>query len=490
MNTVCQSATGQAAALRNRELSATELLDATIERAECVAPALNPFALRLYERAAEAAKAADRQLASGEGGPLCGVPVTVKDSQWLANVPCANGSRALQNFVPDQSSAAIASLEAAGAVIFAKTTCPEFSLFGITDSELYGLTSNPWNPERTPGGSSGGGAVAVATGCGPLALGGDGGGSIRIPAAFCGVVGFKPTFGLVTRDPCFPPWRTLVSYGPIARNVADARLMLLTMAAPACRASEDSPQTPPDRRFGDVKGMKLVVSEDLGFAPLDDDVREAFQHTLDLLDSAGAQLIADTPRLSSSVETWAITSAYDSWRHQQEAHYSREDLGELTRANLEFGAQFSQAEYQAAQKRRESIRRAYAAMFERTGAKAMLTPTLGCEAFPHGRIHPERIGDTAIELPWLDWAGFLYDANLTGMPACALPIGLGSDRLPISLQVVGAIGDDAGVLDVAETIEAVVDWRHPWLNGFNTLDKTSRKMTKGSTNQETGHVTQ
>lgn len=490
MNSVCKSATELAAALRNRDLSAIELLDATIDRAESVAPALNPFAVMLHERAREAAKAADKQLARGGGGPLCGVPITVKDSQWLASVPCANGSRALQDFVPDESSAAIESLEAAGAVIFAKTTCPEFSLFGVTDSELYGRTSNPWNPERTPGGSSGGGAVAIATGCGPLALGGDGGGSIRIPAAFCGVVGFKPTFGLVPRDPCFPPWRTLVSYGPIARNVADARLMLSTIADPDYASRKRRPTMHSDHRPPGVRGMRLVVSEDLGFAPIDAGVREAFRRTLGLLASAGAELIDDTPRLPSSVVTWAVTSAYDSWRHEQESPYSRDDLGELTRANLEFGAQFSQAEYLAAQKQRNVIRRAYEAMFERTGAVAMLTPTVGCEAFPHGRIHPERIGDTPIELPWLDWAGFLYDANLTGMPACALPIGLGQDRLPVSLQVMGAIGDDACVLDVAEFIETVVDWRHPLLDDAGTLDMTNIHMTTGPTNEETGHVTQ
>lgn len=490
MNPVCQSATELAAALRERRMSALELLDATIERAESVAPALNPFAILLYERARKAAKAADKMLARGSGGALCGVPVTVKDSQWLARVPCANGSRALQDFVPDQSSAAIECLEASGAVIFAKTTCPEFSLFGITESELYGRTSNPWNPERTPGGSSGGGAVAVATGCGPLALGGDGGGSIRIPAAFCGVVGFKPTFGLVPRDPCFPPWRTLVAYGPIARNVADARLMLSVVAGRYHAAGKHVPPTDPDRRIEGIKGMRLVVSDDLGFAPLDAGVRDVFRRTLDRLESAGAELIADTPRLPSSVDAWAVISAYDSWRHEQEAPYNREDLGEITRANLEFGAQFSQTEYLAAQKRRNVIRRAYQALFERTGAAAMLTPTLGCEAFPHGRIHPERIGDTPIELPWLDWAGFLYDANLTGMPACALPVGLGSDRLPVSLQVMGAIGDDARVLDVAEEIEAVIGWRHPWLNGADTLDMASKQMKTESTNEETGHVTQ
>ena len=461
MDTVSMSAASLASALRRRELSATELLDATIERSEHVAPELNPIAVRLYDRARKAAAAADARLARGTGGPLCGVPVTVKDSQWLAGVPCANGAQVLKDFVPEESSAAIARLERAGVVIFAKTTCPEFSLVGVTDSELYGRTSNPWNLERTSGGSSGGGAVAVATGCGPLSLGGDGGGSIRIPAAFCGVVGFKPTFGLVPRDPCVPPWRTLVAYGPLARSVADARLMLSAMADENGAFGDGAAPRPADG----LRGLKLVVSEDLGFAPVDDGVRAVFRHTLALLESAGAELVFDTPGLPSSVEVWGITAAYDAWRHEQDTPYGLEDLGRVTRATLEFGARFTQAEFDAAQGQREVIRHAYAALFERTGACALITPTLGCEAFPHGRIHPERVGDTPIELPWLDWAGFLYDANLTGMPACALPAGFGADGLPVSVQVMGPLGHDAIVLDVAEHIEALVDWQHYRLNG-------------------------
>ncbi len=216
------SAVELAAALRRRELSAVEALDEALERADAVPEA---FVVRLDERACETAAAADATLARGEGGPLTGVPVTVKDSQWLAGVPTTFCSQAVEPLVPVETVAAVRRLEDAGAVIFAKTTTPEFCYAGTTP----GL-GNPHDPTRTPGGSSGGAAVAVASGAGSLALGGDGGGSIRIPAAFCGVVGFKPTFGAVPREPSSAGWKTLVAYGPLARSVADARLMFSALA--------------------------------------------------------------------------------------------------------------------------------------------------------------------------------------------------------------------------------------------------------------------
>lgn len=451
------SAIALSAGLRRRQISAEELIESVIERTEQVADALNPIAVKLYDRARRRARHADKALSNGTAGPLCGVPVTIKDSQWLAGVPCANGSRSLQDFIPDRTSAAIEKLEHAGAVIFARTTAPEFSLSGITDSELYGRTSNPWDPNRTPGGSSGGAAVAVATSLGPLSLGGDGGGSIRIPAAFCGVVGFKPSFGLVDREPCFRSWKSLVCYGPLARTVADARLMLSVLAPKA--------PVPPISAGQNLRGRRIVVSEDLGFAPLDPHVRYCFRNLVDELADAGAELIFDNPGLPSSVKVWGITATHDAWKHRQLDPGSVDRVSEATRLFLEFGAQFTSADFQSAQEQRKLIADAYTRLFERTGACALLTPTLGCEAFHHGSVFPERIGNTPIEWPWIDWAGFLYDANLTGMPACALPTGLGGGGLPLSVQVLGPMGSDFEILDVAEEIESLVQWNHRYANG-------------------------
>jgi Asp-tRNA(Asn)/Glu-tRNA(Gln) amidotransferase A subunit family amidase len=462
---VCSlSAAELSAALGRRELSAVDALEAVLERADRIDGSLNPFAVRLDDRARRAAQAADAALARGEAGPLCGIPLTIKDSHWLAGVTAASGSHSLADFVPQETSAAVERLEAAGAVIFAKSTTSEFCYFGITESPLNGRTHNPWDVSRTPGGSSGGAAVAVAAGAGPLALGGDGGGSIRIPAAFCGLVGFKPTFGLVPREPCSPAWKSLVSYGPMAHTVADARAMLLAMVGMHARDRHSVNANGLDAAVPDPRELRLAVSEDLGFAPVDDDVRRAFRATVGALEAAGATLIEDTPGLASSVQTWSAIATADARHADGEPNTAL--VGDHARKFIGYGAHVTTAEYVQAQTTRERIHRAYVELFARTGASVLLTPALGCEAFEHGATHPHEIGGTPIDPPWLDWCGFLYDANLAGLPACAVPVGLGDDRLPVSVQVLGMRGHDGAVLAVAETVER--------LAGFHTTPSPRR----------------
>jgi amidase len=455
---VCSlSAIDLRAALRRREFSAMEALEAVLERADLLEAPLNPFAVRLDDRARRAAQAADAALAGGDSGPLCGIPLTIKDSHWLAGTTSAAGSRALAGFVPDATSAAVERVEAAGAVIYAKTTTPELCYFGVTESPLNGRTSNPWDPARTPGGSSGGAAAALAAGAGPLALGGDGGGSIRIPAAFCGLVGFKPTFGLVAREPCSAGWKSLVSYGPMARNVADARAMLLAMVGMDARDRHSLAVDGLTQRAPDPRELRLAVSEDLGFAPLDDDVRRAFRATVARLESAGATIVEDAPGLTSSVQTWSAIAVADA-RYAEAGLYEHESelVGDAALRFMSYGEHVTTGDYVQAHLAREHIHQAYIDLLERTGATALLTPTLGCEAFAHGANHPAEIGGVPIEAPWNDWCGFLYDANLTGLPACAIPIGLGDDGLPVSVQLLGVRGHDGAVLAAAETLEELV----------------------------------
>ena len=451
MHYIKKTAIQQIDALKTGEISALDLLEQTITHAEKVDPYLNPFAQKLYNRARQMASEADKKLKKNAGGPLCGLPITVKDSQFLAGYPCANGSKILSEFVPNETCKAIELLEQAGAIIFAKTTCPEFSLTGITHSELYGLTSNPWNLDRTPGGSSGGAAASVAAGLGAFSLGGDGGGSIRIPAGFCGIVGFKPSFGAIPREPCFPSWQSIVSYGPMTRSVADARLTY-SILNPNAAAYRQEPVV-------DLGDYSIIFSEDLNHAPVDEDVRLAFRAVIDKLSGVGARVTEDHTGLPSSVSTWAVTASFDAAEHARDKEYLEHHMGDVARGFIQFGDQFSQQEFDEAQQHREVIHEAYQAMFERNKSGIFITPTLGCEAFPHGSIHPHQIDNTPIELPWLDWAGFLYDANLAGLPACAIPMGLGDEGLPISLQIMGPVGSDDEVLRVAEAIESLIGWQ-------------------------------
>lgn len=464
MNIIEKSAIELVQDLRAGRISAVELLEITIQHSEQVAEACNPFAITLYDKARDAAAEADKLLAMGLGGPLCGLPVTIKDSQWLAGVPCANGSRTLIDFIPDETCAAVKRLEEAGAVIFAKTTCPEFSLTGTTSSELYGLTSNPWNTEYTCGGSSGGAGAAVAAGAGSLALGGDGGGSIRIPSAFCGIVGFKPSFKAVPREPGFPSWSTLVAYGPMARSVADARLMYSVLVANNEEHDHLDYLITTGSWPSSLQGQKIIVSEDLGFAPLDEDVRQAFRKVVAMLETAGAEIIYDQPNLPSSVVTWVTTAHYDSWSFQKQKPAPLEGIENSTREMMEFAASLATEEFNLAEWHRKTVYSAYMNMFERAGTQFFITPTLGLEAFKNNLRHPETIGDAPVDYPWLDWASFLYDANLTGMPACALPMGLGDSGLPISIQLSGPVGSDAAILNLAEGLESLIGWDNSPVN--------------------------
>jgi Asp-tRNA(Asn)/Glu-tRNA(Gln) amidotransferase A subunit family amidase len=451
-----------AARLRRREVSAVEALEAILGRVERVAPAANPFSVRLDDRARRAAEHADRLLARGDGGPLCGVPVTAKDSQWLAGVESAYGSLTMVGFVPHETTVALERLERAGAVIFAKTAVPEFCYTGICESPVHGRTSNPWNLGRVPGGSSGGAGVAVATGLGPLSLGGDGGGSIRIPAAFCGVVGFKPTFGVVPREPCSDAWRTLVAVGPLARTVADARLMVGVVAGLDQRDRHSIDVVGLDEPPPEPGALRVVVSEDLGFAHLDDDVRRAFRAAVAGLAAAGVEVVDDHPGQHSSVRTWATIAAAEArYAESREYEHRLHEMTERAAHFMHFGGRVTAEDYVHAQFERERLHRAYLDMFERTGASVLLTPTLGCEAFPHGTNHPLTIGGVEVSALWMDWAPFLYDANLCGYPAASIPIGFGDDGLPIGLHVMGLRARDGAVLAAAELVESIVG-RREW----------------------------
>jgi Asp-tRNA(Asn)/Glu-tRNA(Gln) amidotransferase A subunit family amidase len=250
----------------------------------------------------------------------------------------------------------------------------------------------------------------------------------------------------------------------MARSVADTRLMYSVLVANNEEHDHLDYLITTGSWPSSLQGQKIIVSEDLGFAPLDEDVRQAFRKVVAMLETAGAEIIYDQPNLPSSVVTWVTTAHYDSWSFQKQKPAPLEGIENSTREMMEFAASLATEEFNLAEWHRKTVYSAYMNMFERAGTQFFITPTLGLEAFKNNLRHPETIGDAPVDYPWLDWASFLYDANLTGMPACALPMGLGDSGLPISIQLSGPVGSDAAILNLAEGLESLIGWDNSPVN--------------------------
>jgi aspartyl-tRNA(Asn)/glutamyl-tRNA(Gln) amidotransferase subunit A len=427
----------------------------------------NVMVTPMFDSAREAARAATLAYRKGSvQGSLTGVPVTVKDLIYVAGVPAAGGSPLAQGFVPEADAYAVTRLREAGAVLTCKTTTCESGYKLTADSPVSGITRNPWHTSHTSGGSSGGAAAAVAAGCGPLALGTDGVGSIRVPAAFCGVVGLKPTFGLVARAPGFfpPSWATLAHTGPIGRTVGDVALLLEAIAGYDSRDAASLPLPP--RRFDvsgkDLKGVRIGYSEDLGYAPVTPDVRAAFRLALDKLVELGAELVPAKLVLDPEVlERIAKPIAYT----EQSAAVLARTPGELSRSDAEYRDIVDQArnyrgvDYVDAMHRRTKLRGQFFELFREVALLA--TPSVAVTAFAAGSLGVDRIDGTAVD-PHLGWSPFSWPINLAGLPAATIPCGFDRNDLPIGLQLVGPWLEEPLVLRVAAAFERVAPWASRW----------------------------
>jgi Asp-tRNA(Asn)/Glu-tRNA(Gln) amidotransferase A subunit family amidase len=450
-------------AIRNGETTSVAATRAALAAIEQQQPRINAFTVVLADDALAAAAAADGRIARGETGPLLGVPVSVKDHIWMAGAPATNGSLALRDFVPPEDCVAVARLRAAGAVIVGKTNNPEFCYRGITDNLVYGLTRNPYNLDRTPGGSSGGAGASVAAGMTHLALGTDGGGSIRIPASFCGIVGHKPTFGLVPKDPGFKGWKSLSVDGPLATSVRDAALMLSVIAGPASADDTTVPVPPGDlvagaAAPGDLRGLRVAYSPDLGHLPVDADVRAAFAAALEVVAGLGATLVEAAPRTGDPTALWntiALAEGYASEGPLLAAWRAAMSPG--TAEIVEGGAHITAGQYVDALHDRAAYTRVWADFF--ADHDVLLTPTMQMTAFEVGRLRPDAIEGRPVDPFFDDWCTLCLPANLTGMPATSVPAGTGRDGMPVGLQVMGPRWADALILRVAAAFAAEADRR-------------------------------
>lgn len=419
----------------------------------------------MYAQALSAAKQATADWAAGKArGRLAGVPVTVKDLLFVAGVPAHAGSPKLADFVPTEDSAVVSMLKAEGAIITCKTTTCESGYKLTADSPLSGITRNPWNPERTSGGSSGGAAAAVAAGCGPLAIGTDAVGSIRVPSSFCGVFGIKPTFGLVPRAPSFfpPSWGSLAHTGPIGWTVSDVALLLEVIAGYDRRDAVSLPVAP--RRFdasaSSLDGLRIGVSPDFGYAPVAPAVRRAFQGAVDALADSGAEMIeADVGFGAEALETVLQPIGFT----EQATAVMDRDAVELARSDPEFrkvvdkGRGFRGTDYMAATHRRTQLRGRFLKLFGTVDA--LVTPTVAVTAFEAGTIGVDEIDGSAVDRH-LGWSPFSWPINLAGLPAASIPCGFDEDGLPIGLQVVAPWLDEAVIFRIAAAFEAARPWAH------------------------------
>jgi Asp-tRNA(Asn)/Glu-tRNA(Gln) amidotransferase A subunit family amidase len=451
MNAIDAYATAEG--IRTGQFSSVSVTAAALASIRDTQPVLNTFTVLFEDEAMAAALAADERVARGEVAPLLGVPVSVKDHIWMAGAPATNGSVALRDFVPPSDAVVVARLRAAGAIIVGKTNNPEFCYRGITDNRVYGLTRNPRDPGRTPGGSSGGAGASVAAGLTHLALGTDGGGSIRIPASFCGVVGHKPTFGLVPKEPGFKGWKSLSVDGPLATSVRDAALMLSVIAGPA--AADDTTVAGPVGdlavRPGDLRGLRVAYSADLGSLPVDPGVRAAFAAALEIIAGLGATLTPAAPRNGAPTSLWNTIALAEGFASEGPLLADwRDEMSEGTAEIIEAGRSITAGQYVDALHERNAYTQVWASFFD--DYDVLLMPTMQLTAFPVGQLRPETIEGQPVDPFFDDWCTLSVPANLTGMPATSVPCPV--DGLPVGLQIMGPRWSDALTLRVAAAFEA------------------------------------
>jgi aspartyl-tRNA(Asn)/glutamyl-tRNA(Gln) amidotransferase subunit A len=467
-------------AVARREISAVDVCRAALDRIESRNPPLNAFRAIASDRAL--ARAAELDARSDHASlPLLGVPIAIKDNICTRGLATTASSRMLEGYLPPYDATVVERLEAAGAVIVGKTNCDEFAMGSSTENSAFGPTRNPWSLERTPGGSSGGSAAAVAAGMVPLALGSDTGGSIRQPAALCGVVGFKPSYGRVSRFGLIAFASSLDQIGPFATTVADAALTMDVLAGADPRDSTASATPVPDfataldRNADATRGVRVGVPRHLFSDGVEAEVMSAFDTALGVLRDRGAQLVdVSLPYSPQAIPVYYVIATaeassnlarYDGVRYGHRvagartpvemyertrgAGFGREVKRRIILGTYVLSAGYYDAYYRKAQQVRTLIRNDYAAAL--AGVDVIAMPTSPTAAFRLG----ERTEDP-VQMYLSDV--FTVGANLAGLPAITVPCGFTADRLPIGLQLTGRVMDDETVLRVADVYERATSW--------------------------------
>ncbi len=445
--------------VRTKQVSAVEVLKAVLAQVERVNPTVNAIVARCDEKALLQAAAVDAKVCRGEDpGPLAGVPFAVKDLHCLAGVRTTFGSRLFEHFVPDEDAILVRRLQDAGAVPFGKSNTAEFGILPLACNSIFGDTNNPWDTSRNSGGSSGGSAVAVACGMGPLATASDGGGSIRIPASFVGVFGLKPHFGRVPHLAFPRGWENLSHQGPVSRTVRDAARMLDVMAGPDGRDrwSLPAPRESFESACGkSARGMRLAWCATLGGQPVEPEVRQVCQRAAQRFETLGCpveEIEIELEDLGQAQQVIVLCEAAAAFR-QRRAEWEQ-IIFPATRKMLPNADALTCSDLLEAHWARERALAALAPVFDKYAA--LLTPTAPVTAPLNGTLGPKVIDGKPVRT--LSWLGHCVPFNMTWQPAATVPAGFDAAGLPVGLQLVGRRFDESTLLCLASAYEEAFPW--------------------------------
>jgi amidase len=456
-----ETATTLAARIRARELSAAEVMRAHLARIDAVNPDLNAIVTLDRDGALAGAHAADRRLANGEPvGPLHGLPIAVKDLEDTSGMLTTYGSSVFRDHVPVADTLLVSRLRSAGAIVIGKTNTPEFGAGSQTFNEVFGVTRNPFDRSRTPGGSSGGAAAAVASGMLPFADGSDLGASVRNPAAFCGLVGLRPSPGRIPAVPATSPWSPLSVYGPIARTVEDAALLLRAVCGPDRRAPlslDDPPEAFADVRPADLGEVRIAWSDDLGDLPVEPEITAVLRRRRGELEALGCTIEDVEVDLRDADEAFETLRAVGFAQAFAELLRTRRDeLKDTVVWNIEAGLALTGAQVGRALALQADVFARTRVLLERYDALAL--PVTQVVAFDVAEPWPREVAGVPMR-SYLEWMRSCSRITVTAHPAISVPAGFTDQGLPVGLQLVGRYRGEAPLLRLAAAVHP--GWRAP-----------------------------
>jgi Asp-tRNA(Asn)/Glu-tRNA(Gln) amidotransferase A subunit family amidase len=439
----------------NKTVSPVEVFESCVRRIERSNPWVNAIVTMDLERAEERAQAAEQSVMKGARlGLLHGLPAAIKDLNSTAGLRTTFGSRIYREHVPTEDDAVAASLRSAGAIILGKTNTPEFGAGANTTNLVFGATHNPYAHGRIVGGSSGGAAAALATRMVPIANGSDRGGSLRIPASFCGVVGFRPSSGMIPFDDRVIGWSPLCVEGPLGRNVRDARLLFDAMRR--TQVDDQLSTVPPEisDELTELSGLRVAFSEDLGFAPVDDAVRNRFTEIVDRLQAPFKRCRKAHPDFAQGHETFEVLRALDFMASYKDYYdRNRSELTQNVVVNVEQGLGMTLEDVARAMRAQTTLFRQCTEFFTRFDL--LICPTVAVTPFDVKLNHPPSVAGLPAR-NYFHWFALTYGITLTALPAISIPCGM-LDGTPFGIQLVGSYRSDLRLLAWAEQIERLIN---------------------------------